>query len=241
MIYATNEKREHLLAKRGATAICPTCGDPVRAKTGEINIWHWAHIYLGDCDPEAPKDSIWRTWWMSNFPESTREVPVTVLGKTRLAAVLSRGLAVEMYDDHVSTTRIREMEIFYDKMIWLFDATAAFIGARFEPRYKGDYYTFRWKHARRSLVEVTRPVYLDLGKYIFWVKKIYLPSAPVGGWGQVITHADFINQVEAGMVPRSLRHTVIPNEDIPAIQRVRNIHDDSWRLVAELRDRYGWN
>jgi len=103
--------------------------------------------------------------------------------------MIGNGLTVvELQHSPISPDEIEEREAFYRNMIWLFDATT--VGDRFETRNKvskfhGPYTTFRWKHARRTIVFCHCPVFLDLGEYVFEVKKIY--TDPIAGWGNVLT------------------------------------------------------
>jgi hypothetical protein len=78
-------------------------------------------------------------------------------------------------------------------MIWLFNGIELY--DRFTINKKvnennNTYYTFRWKHPKRTLVFCKKEIYLDLGiDCIFQIKKMY--TEPCRGWGIVYSHADF--------------------------------------------------
>ncbi len=54
------------------------------------------------------------------------------------------------------------------------------------------YWTFRWKHPRKSWYIATRPIGIDFDGMIFWIKKLYGDSC-CAGWGTYQTHTDFIS------------------------------------------------
>jgi competence protein CoiA len=51
MLYAIDAKTQQKISPEPRLkAICSYCESPVIAKCGNINIWHWAHKSLKDCD-----------------------------------------------------------------------------------------------------------------------------------------------------------------------------------------------
>jgi competence CoiA-like predicted nuclease len=54
------------------------------------------------------------------------------------------------------------------------------------------YWTFRWKHPRKSWFVATRPIGIDSEGMIFWIKKLYGDSN-CAGWGIYQQKSDFIN------------------------------------------------
>jgi hypothetical protein len=58
--------------------------------------------------------------------------------------------------------------------------------------FERPYWTFRWKHPRRSWGAAQRPVGVDFDGMIFWIRKLYLYEH-CAGWGVYQSHKDFIN------------------------------------------------
>lgn len=55
---------------------CPSCGGELIVKNGSINIPHFAHKSLEDCDTFSEDMSPWHRHWQSLFPEECREVVI---------------------------------------------------------------------------------------------------------------------------------------------------------------------
>lgn len=55
------------------------------------------------------------------------------------------------------------------------------------------YWTFRWKHPRKSWFAARKPIGIDFDGMIFWVKKLY-GDEYCAGWGIYQTHTDFVTE-----------------------------------------------
>jgi competence protein CoiA len=193
MLYAMTDNGRKIQATPGATARCPECDQPVLAKCGVINIWHWAHVSTTNCDLWGEPESAWHLEWKSHWPASQVEVVMTD-GKIRHRAdvVTLAGVVIELQHSAISPADIQARERFYKRMIWVFDAKEPFDTNRLELRNKGSHYTFRWKQPRKHLAICTQPIALDIGDGdLFWIKKIHT-EAPCGGWGVTSPIASFI-------------------------------------------------
>jgi hypothetical protein len=121
MQYANSLHDSKILATpevQGAT--CPACGANVRAKCGNRNVWHWAHINTEDCDTWSEPEGEWHLGWKEVFPQDWREV---VIGEHRADIRTIGGLVVELQHSSITPEVIAEREHFYENMIWIFDAT----------------------------------------------------------------------------------------------------------------------
>jgi competence protein CoiA len=189
MIYALDSNGSRVEASPRMTATCPQCGGEVISKCGEINAWHWAHAVGDECDPWSETESLWHSYWKAFFPPEKVEVG---MGTHRADIVNRQGLVIELQASALSPSEIRERERFYNRMIWLFDVTDC--EERFWLRQQPSHCNFRWCHPRKHIASTEKPTYLDFGKYIFHLKKMY-PDTPCGGWGYVLTYHDFIRRV----------------------------------------------
>lgn len=214
MLYALNEHDTKVEATPGGRGTCPGCGAQMVAKCGAINIWHWAHESRQDCDPWWEPESEWHRWWKQLVSPDRCEV---VKGQHRADMIGAGGVVIELQHSSISPCEIAERERFYGHMIWVFDVRECYHNMSMRP--KATHWTFRWKHARKSIAACTKPVYLDFGRNasriiwngfsehggfnyeervfpgrLFLLKKMH-PEAPVGGWGCFVTETDFIERV----------------------------------------------
>jgi competence protein CoiA len=89
------------------------------------------------------------------------------------------------------------------KQGWPMAESAAFIhgnscpdcGGDLEPipkdEYGQRYWTFRWKHPRKSWSVATKPLGIDFEGMIFWIQRLY-DTEQCAGWGTYQRHADFV-------------------------------------------------
>ena len=187
MQFAVAKDRTTLVAcAPGAKAFCRTCEAAVQAKCGRINIWHWAHINGPDCDSWSEPTSEWHLRWQDYLLGlgADIEVPIQKEGKLHRAdAVLGDGTVVELQHSALSVDEIEQRENFYQQMIWVFDARAAYDDDRLQLRDRGKFHSFRWKQTRKSIGYAEKPVRLDLGDGWIFRLKLMHPERPCGGWG----------------------------------------------------------
>jgi len=199
MIYAFNKDGRKIRATpKERTARCPSCNSEVTAKCGHIKVWHWAHKGKDpNCQYEG--ETNWHLKWKEQSPPDFTEVRITKGGMYKIAdAVLPCGKVIEYQHSPISVDEIQLRESFYDDMVWVFDLTKQYKNDQIDLRENkgkhGIYYTFRWKHAKKTIAFCKKPVYLDLGWYMLRLKKVY-PDGKCGGWGILRTSVDFANFV----------------------------------------------
>lgn len=179
------QKNERITAYPQAKAKCPACSGDVIAKCGDIMQWHWAHK-AADCDPWSEPESQWHRSWKQKFPDEWQEV---VVGNHR-ADVKTPIKVLEIQASSISAGEIRAREIHYGNMAWLLKGDD-FLD-NMELRRKGNIYTFRWKHPRKSWWNAKRQIFIDHPYGIFKIGKIH-PQVPCGGWGKMITDDQFLD------------------------------------------------
>ena len=180
------KENDRITATPGDRARCPACGGRVIAKCGEIKIWHWAHKSM-DCDPWHEPETQWHLQWKNEFPDDWQEV---VIGNHR-ADVKTPKTVVEFQSSPISGQMIRERENFYGRMVWLINGQKFRDNMEFR-RKEGDFYTFRWKHPRKTWWESKKPIFIDFGsRGLFQVCKIH-PNMPCGGWGSFVSKEYFL-------------------------------------------------
>ena len=71
MLYAIGKNDKYIEAVPKGVGFCPQCGEQLISRCGCINIWHWAHYRMADCDDWAEPETEWNLNW------KRRVVPVT--------------------------------------------------------------------------------------------------------------------------------------------------------------------
>ena len=178
-------------AKKDTKAFCPSCNKELIPKCGQIKIWHWSHKSLVDCDSWNEGETMWHLGWKNLVDKKNCEVTI---GKHR-ADIFINNKVIELQNSSISSEEIIEREKFYVNMVWLFNATNW--GNNIDIYTKEGYYSFRWKHPRKSLWYIKKPLFLDLGdefnNQILHIKKIHY-NLPCRGWGYLLTKKDFIRR-----------------------------------------------
>jgi hypothetical protein len=222
VIYANDPFGMKIKAAPGVEGWCPACQEKMVAKCGEIKIWHWSHIGGTDCDEWHEPMTRWHIDWQENFPFDLQEVVIakpsgSILcedsDETHRADVrLSNGVVLEFQHSPISPEEIKQRELFYQRMIWVFDVIEPYQAGRFHINRKQGFDTFTWKQSRKSISACARAVVFDLGGEVFTVSKLYPATAstlssdkmsyndskPMGGWGRIQTHHDFIAWLKGG-------------------------------------------
>lgn len=155
MIYALDPAGIKIAAFRGARASCPTCGEGLVARCGEIRVWHWAHAARIECDPWQESESEWHRSWKSFAPLDRVEI---CQGEHRADLIASDGCILELQHSPISVQEIQEREHFYGKMVWLLDGRVFWDQFRVEKHANADRFT--WSHARPSWLSARKPVFI---------------------------------------------------------------------------------
>lgn len=173
MLYAEDVRTGgQIEATPRARGICPQCREPVIPKCGDLVTWHFAHRAGEDCDHWSEPESAWHRSWKRLVLPDQREV---VIGNHRADILRPREaggqLVIELQHSPITAEVIAEREAFYRRpdrgwwMIWLFDVRDCRqnIDVRHDPgRGRPDESLYIWRHAKRSLISATAPVYLDI-------------------------------------------------------------------------------
>lgn len=206
VLYASTGQEERAEPFPGGTACCPLCGGAVRARCGQVNAWHWAHVSGGECDAWAEPETEWHCAYKRTVPPAQREV---TMGAHRADLVSHDGFVVELQHSSLPVEDIQAREKHYGKMLWLFDAREAYYRRRLLLRARPgtDYVTFRWKQPRRSVAFCEKRVLLDLGLgLILSVRKVH-PGPPFAGWGHLLETIDIWRWLLSGTLPQRVHGT----------------------------------
>jgi Competence protein CoiA-like family len=186
MLYAINPEGGKVRAAKHITATCPGCAEKLRPKCGEIIIWHWAHAANSNC-PLSEGETSWHIDWKSQALPEHCEVRVG----SRRADVFVNGCAVEFQHSSISPEEIRAREKDYRKMIWVFDGTDAYASDRLYLLRRDGFFSFKWKHGRKTIASCRALTFIDLGFRLLFLRKIYIDNG-VAGWGRLMERERFI-------------------------------------------------
>lgn len=102
---------------------CPCCGAEVIQKKGKVNIWHYSHKNIKECDLWYEMTE-WHRSWQEHFPDEFREVIMDNGQDKHIADIKVKNLVVEFQHSPMSVDTFKERCEFYGKdgyLIWLFD------------------------------------------------------------------------------------------------------------------------
>lgn len=185
-----------VLADGPRRASCAECGAPMRARTGSVRIWHWAHVARNPhC--EAARETEWHLAWKILAIEGTQEVKV---GRRRADVLAPGGFAVEFQASALTGEQVRAREDDWAAqggMAWLFRADQASIEVT-------EQYLPQWLHLLKpenqmtmhitwprapERVRVARaPSFLDTGDgELLFIGGWRPDSSPLSGWSWKVT------------------------------------------------------
>jgi hypothetical protein len=172
MLYALNAAGTKIRAERGAEGACPGCGAELIPKCGEILIHHWSHRGEDNCDPWYQGETDWHRAWKALFPVEWCEVSFERDGSKHRADVVTPKGVIEFQHSPLSLDAVREREIFYGAMYWVFHAQDAFEADRlWIKKMKADEQAnrdtakryWRWTHSPSAPMAVSRRQFWDVG------------------------------------------------------------------------------
>jgi competence CoiA-like predicted nuclease len=128
---------------------CPCCGSQLIAKRGQINVHHFAHKTLQECD-EWYEMSQWHKEWQNKFPEQYREIILEKDGKKHINDVKIGNLCIEFQYSPILVTNINKRNSFYTefgKLVWLFDVRD--VKKNISKQYNDE---LKWKWKSKSIL-----------------------------------------------------------------------------------------
>jgi hypothetical protein len=226
-------------------AWCPGCGAEMRAKTGFVVTWHWAHLAQNPACAIA-SESEWHLAWKALGLDGSQEV---VVGRRRADVLAPGGFAVEFQASALDRREVQAREdewAIQGGMAWVFKADRARIEVRefFPDAWKcllaeNNLATLKitWLRAPERVRAARAPSFLDLGGgELLFVGGWHRRSSPLTGYGWRVSR-DWV-------VQNLLRSEVMPFPlaDHPAEvkRRVEAWQQGEERETRAARERTGW-
>lgn len=123
MLVAINDQNIRIRPEKGLTGFCQLCGEKVVSACGDINIHHWRHLNLKNCNSHKENETEWHRNWKNQFPFEWQEVIIIKSGIKHIADIQTNtGLIIEFQNSPISQGEIRKRESFYENMIWIINA-----------------------------------------------------------------------------------------------------------------------
>lgn len=156
MLYAKTKSGERIAsysADKGEKYFCPACDGTVILKEGKINIDHFAHESLKDCDIFTSDMSEWHLNWQEKFPNENREVIIKHTFKSSDSFIKEYGLdinreyihradvcidnyVVEFQHSTIFKEEFMKKNYFYAqagyKVVWIFDFIDEYLNNKME-------------------------------------------------------------------------------------------------------------
>lgn len=155
---------------------CPTCGNRVILKRGNINCSHFAH-QSNECEDKWHYDmSEWHCTMQSRFDENFREVVVKYRGIVHRADVLSGNKIIEFQHSPIAQDEIIERNRFYRaagyKVAWVFDLQEQYDSGSIQSVDRDDSaIMYKWNNPKRFLqcFPIPKEWYKDLVLFFYWI------------------------------------------------------------------------
>lgn len=143
------------LKNKGEEYFCTQCNGRLIIKNGTINVPHFAHKTLADCDSFSSDMSKWHRSWQEMFPEECREVVIEYEKEKHRADICIGEYIVEFQHSPISRDEFNRRCEFYTKagykLIWVFDQIE---------KYKDNIITVdldgihHWNHAAKFMCDI---------------------------------------------------------------------------------------
>jgi hypothetical protein len=107
----------------GLSATCPSCGNAMIAKCGQLRVWHWSHRGTRTCDRWWEPETEWHRTWKDRFPVEWQEITQwSEDGERHIADVKTEsGVVIEFQHSHLRREERESRENFYQRMVWVVD------------------------------------------------------------------------------------------------------------------------
>ena len=163
---------EHNIMK--GNIICKVCKNLMIAKKGDILVHHFSHKSdISNCIMNSINKGEWHKMWQ-NFciPENT-EVIKNKDENTFIADIYNPNstYTIELQDSYLEKSKIKDRELFYDKMMWIINLRNKNIDMYLEDDYSNKKYIFI-KCYNKYFIFCKKPVYFDTNYGLYKKKKL---------------------------------------------------------------------
>ena len=116
---------QRIEAQPNLSGRCPSCGQVMLAKCGDIKVWHWAHKGRRICDHWWENETEWHRDWKNRFFTDWQEVPARdETGELHIADIKTPyDLVIEFQHSAIKSDEVRKRTDFYGQVIWIIDGT----------------------------------------------------------------------------------------------------------------------
>ncbi len=142
--YDKSKNRTHIDdADRKEKYFCPTCGEELCIKRGNVKAHHFAHLSTSNCDGWHYDMSEWHSSWQNQFPINNQEIVFEKDGKKHRADVFINNTVIEFQHSPIKYDEFDDRNSFYNslgfKVIWIFDASNAYLNDDIKEHYDNNY------------------------------------------------------------------------------------------------------
>ena len=243
MIIAYNKNKERIHideASRKEKYYCPTCGEELAIKRGNIKAHHYSHKSYSNCDGWHYDMSDWHSLWQSQFPIDNQEVVFELNGKKHRADVFIDNTVIEFQHSKISKPEFDERNSFYSalgyKVIWIFDASLQFLDGDMEGNGEGDYY---WKNALVQLGYVDKKIDIYLQEFDnIWTsipnyKEVSISNNDLIDYA-CLHHIDGYNRIGPQSIYSSGSNNTFDYLFVDKFVKVKFLHDGSFNVNMDM-------
>jgi len=206
MLYAYNITHDLIPATPHTNGICPSCNQPLIAKCGQINIWHWSHKSKEPLCNYRPETE-WHLKWKQDALKFGNEVEVHI--GNHISDILNKNSKrlIELQNSAIDPIEIIDRcEVFkqYRYMVdWIFNLSTKYENEQLLFAQHEGYHTFKQKWQKKLLWFLFNDdlypkygrVWIDIGEafHLFLIKKLYSSG---GGWGKFANRHSPISKIQ---------------------------------------------
>lgn len=245
MIIAYNKNKERIHideASRKEKYYCPTCGEELAIKRGNIKAHHYSHKAYSNCDGWHYDMSDWHSLWQSQFPIENQEVVFELNGKKHRADVFINNTVIEFQHSKLSYEEFKDRNVFYTslgyRVIWILDATHSYLNSEIE-EYGDNNYSWRNSPVQIRGYDIRLiDVYLQEFKNI-WTshqdyKKISMYNDDLMDYAY-LHHIDETASISPDTFLSTGKNNLYDYEFINKFIPVKFLHDGSFDLNLEMK------
>lgn len=247
MIVAFNKNKERIHIDdtiRGEKYYCPTCGEELCLKKGNIKVHHFSHVSSSNCDGWHYDMSEWHSSWQNQFPIDNQEIVFEFNGKKHRADVFINNTVIEFQHSKISSEEFKDRNEFYTslgyKVIWIFDATSSYLNGNIYEHYDNNY---SWNN---SLVQLRGyngkfvDVYLQEFNNI-WIthpdyKNISLFNDELDDYAY-LHHVDETASISPDTFLSTETNNIYDYEFVDRFIPVKFLHDGSFDVTLDMKKR----
>jgi hypothetical protein len=189
MLVAHDINGKKILPIKNTKAFCPFCSQdviPCFSQLGKSDYWRHKIDYKDLClSYQYKNEGEWHSSTKLSWGIEYTEIYITKGNiKRRADVMLENKLVIEIQNSPIGVYEIKNREIFYGKIVWLFNGIDAYNNNRIKINNK----QYEWRNPRESIIKCNAPVFIALSEnkimQILNIESLYYQ--PDNSWRKIL-------------------------------------------------------